>query len=452
MLWATRALCLTILVAMSVTSVPTGSAQQSQPVESRRGVVRGEGRAFADAGGPFLARGASLFWGLWGYQHDRERLARNLAVLRDAGFHYVRVLGVVGAPPSRPDQGWRDRSVDPGAATYDRDIAGFTDWVHQSYGLRVQWTIFGGVDFIPTPDARRALVQRFAAMSRGREEKIFGFEIANEAWQNGFAGEEGRQELRALGQLLSSQTSVLVALSSSPGARCDGADGLQSLYKGAGADFATLHFERRPARGLEVWRVLRGPWDFGPCDGLPALASSNEPIGPESSIAAIDDPLVLSMLALVTYGSGVGAFVLHSGPGVRGGGAADLRLGRHSNLWEIRNADGITQGLRTLERLLPRDLANWEKRDSSEKSPERPFDVGDRGALSGLYCFAKREEAVCGAAGVARPLELIARRRMTVTAYHPVDGRSISTKEMGMGERFGLKADPQAVIVKVRSR
>jgi hypothetical protein len=293
-------------------------------------------------------------------------------------------------------------------------------------------------------------VERFGAMSRGREEKLFAFEIANEAWQNGFGGEKGRQELRALGQLLSSQTSVLVAQSSSPGARCDGVGGLQSLYRGAGAGFATLHFERRPARGLEVWRVLRGPWDFGPCDGLPALASSNEPIGPESSIAAIDDPVVLSMLAFVTYGSGIGAFVMHSGPGVRGGGAADLKLGRHSNLWEIRDASGIAQGLQTLERLLPHNLANWEKRDWSEKSSERPFDVGDRGAITGLYCFARDQEAVCAAAGIRRPLELIARRRMTVTAYHPVDGRSIATKDVAMGERIGLKADPAAVILKVR--
>jgi hypothetical protein len=222
------------------------------------------------------------------------------------------------------------------------------------------------------------------------------------------------------------------------------------LYKDAGADLATLHFERRPARGPEIWRVLRGPWDFRPCDGLPALASSNEPIGPESSVAAIDDPVVLSMLALVTYGSGIGAFVMHSGPGVRGGGAADLKLGRHSNLWEIRNAGGIAQGLRTLERLLPSGFANWEKRDSSGQSPDRPFDVDDRSAIAGLYCFAKGQEAVCGAAGIGRPLELIARRKMTVTAYYPGDGRSLSTKDMAAGDRFGLKTDPQAVILKLR--
>lgn len=413
-------------------------------------MVRGDGRAFTDDSGPFLARGASLFWGLWGYQHDRERLGRNLAFLRDAGFHYVRVLGAVGEQASARDDTWRDRRIDPRRPTYERDIAGFTDWVHQNYGLRVQWTIFGGVELTRTPEARRALVQQFAAMSRGREEKLFAFEIANESWQNGFGSATGRQELRALGQLLSSQTSVLVALSSPPRIRCEGVDGLQSLYTGAGADMATLHFGRRSGRGLEVWRVLRGPREFRWCNGLPALASSNEPIGPESSVAAIDDPLVLSMLAFVTYGSGIGAFVLHTGPGVRGGGDDDLEVGRHSNLWEIRHADRIAQGFQTLERLLPPDLANWEKRDPSEKSSARPFDVRDGRALSGPYCFAKGQQAVCAAAGVARPLDLIARRGMTVTAYHPIDGRSIAMKEMAAGDRFGLTANPRAVILQVR--
>jgi hypothetical protein len=155
-------------------------------------------------------------------------------------------------------------------------------------------------------------------------------------------------------------------------------------------------------------------------------------------------------LVFVTYASGIGAFVFHSAPGIRGGGGADRARGLHSNFWDLPTGDRIAQGFETLERLLPADLPNWTRQDSGEKSPTRPFDVSDLGGLSGLYCAVKDQEAFCAAAGIRRPLELIARRRMTVTAYHPVDGRSTPTKDMAMGERMGLKVDPAAVILQVR--
>ena len=64
---------------------------------------------------------------------------------------------------------------------YDKVIAGLTDLAYDKYGLRVQWTLFGGAPSTPPGRAREALVDRFATMSRGREHKIFAFEIANEA-------------------------------------------------------------------------------------------------------------------------------------------------------------------------------------------------------------------------------------------------------------------------------
>src|SRR5260221_14084153 len=48
------------------------------PRPVRKGLVRLDGRAFADGDGQYLAVGTSLFWALWGYQHDRQRLERHL--------------------------------------------------------------------------------------------------------------------------------------------------------------------------------------------------------------------------------------------------------------------------------------------------------------------------------------------------------------------------------------
>src|SRR5712691_9442226 len=97
-LWMRLTLRLAV-VAIALLILWQGGAAQSHA--TRHGRVSGDRHAFVDEGGPFLARGASLFWGLWGYQHDRERLGRNLATLRDWGFDYIRVLGVVGAPGDR---------------------------------------------------------------------------------------------------------------------------------------------------------------------------------------------------------------------------------------------------------------------------------------------------------------------------------------------------------------
>src|SRR4029453_10569483 len=92
--------------------------EQSAPVRRAHGAVRAEGRAVADARGPFNALGATLFWGAWGYKFDRKRLERNLATLNESGIDYVRVLGSVGG------SSWNDRETDPRWTDYDSVITG----------------------------------------------------------------------------------------------------------------------------------------------------------------------------------------------------------------------------------------------------------------------------------------------------------------------------------------
>ena len=225
------------------------SSAVTKPAAVRSGPVRADGRAVADAAGPFNALGATLFWGAWAYKFDRPRLERNLEVLSAAGIDYVRVLGSVGGAS------WEDRQTDPRWNDYDAIIAGMTDLAYDRYGMRVQWTLFGGAPFTPSGPAREALVDRFASMARGREHKIFAFEIANEAWQNGFRGPDGLSELRRLGKRLSDKTTVLVALSApATGAACD-------TYAGSGVDAMTLHYSR--SFGDEgPTQPLRRPWQF----------------------------------------------------------------------------------------------------------------------------------------------------------------------------------------------
>lgn len=365
------------------------------------------------------------------------------------------MLGVVGAPGEHPGpvcgpgvrgcDSWRDRRLDPGTASYPQDIAGLTDWAYKQYGLRVQWTIFGGTEFTPTAAARRAAVEKFSQMAQGREPAIFAFEIANESWQNGFPGEDGKRELHALAKVLKAHSSNLVALSSPENGTCEGA---QTLYRNSVADLTTLHIGRVGTAGGENWTALRHVWELHACTGIPSLRSSNEPIGPESSVVGMDDPVALSAMALVTYGSGIGAFVLHTGPGVRGGGEADLARGRHRNLWELPTVANIAAGLSTITRLIPGDFANWSTHDELSEAPDRWFDAKDRTGASGVYCFAKAQDFACVPVGIKQPLSLAARRRMTVSSHQLPTGAAGTSRLLVPGALLSIPAARPALLIR----
>lgn len=392
------------------------AAQGGQPRRSaegaQAGLVRADGRALADAGGPFNALGATLFWGAWGYKADRPRLERNLEALRAAGIDYVRVLGSVGG------SSWEDRQTDPQWSDYDSIIAGMTDLAYDRYGLRVQWTIFGGAPFTPAGAVREALVDRFAAMARGREHKILAFEIANEAWHNGFRGADGLAELRRLGKRLSSKTTVLVSLSApANGAAC-------ATYAGAGADAMTVHYQRGFGREGPFAPVVR-PWTFlsehaADCrDQLPSLILNNEPIGPESSVEQDDSPSRIGASYVMTFLAGNASYVFHAGPGIRGGGAADVssKLRRHAHFDELPSFAAIAASLKAAKAYLPPGLANWTRHESA--TANAPIRI-----LEGMYLASKGSDFVALVTDVQHPIVLRARENTSI------DVRQISTGKL----------------------
>ena len=402
---------------------------------AKAGPVRAEGRAVADAGGPFNALGATLFWGAWAYKFDRPRLERNLNTLNAAGIDYIRVLGSVGGAS------WEDRETDPRWPDYDQIIAGMTDLAYDRYGMRVQWTLFGGAPFTTTAPSRTALVDRFASLARGREHKIFAFEIANEAWQNGFRGAEGLAELRTLGKRLSDQTGVLVALSSPQ------RDAACATYAGAGADAMTLHYERGFGKQGPLAPLVR-PWSFPDgydraCRGaLPKIVFNNEPIGPESSVRQDDSTSRIAAGYVMTFLAGNASYVLHTGPGIRGGGAADLspKLRRHAHFDELPSFKPIAVALAAARLYLPPGLANWTRH--ARGAPTAPIYGFDE-----LYSASSGTRVVALAIGIKQPVVVRSRTAASIDVRQTATGQLVKRLKVSAGEGVTLSGGESFVLI-----
>jgi hypothetical protein len=427
-----RVLIAVLLVAIVATAAdPIGSSAEAQvSVRHGRGPVRLDGRALADNGGPWLPLGASLFWALWGEQHDPERLDANLAWLAERGVDYVRVLGMVGA------DSWSDRRVDPRAPDYwetvDRLFARLA-----RHGLRVEVTIFADAQvMMPRRTDRQAFVDRWAAYAEANRARVVLLEVANEYRQNGL---EDVDELRALARRLARGTRVLVAISSaSTSEAC-------RVYAGSAADLATVHYPRAWSPD-NPWEAVGQPWgwpgryDAG-CRGRLPVAVNNEPIGPQSSVEADEDPGRLVMAYVTTFVAGNAAYVLHTGAGIRGGGAADLAAGRAADFADVPGLVATLAGIERTRRYLPGDLSNWRRRDG--RDPTLPLtglsEAVRAGALTAVYATTSRTRFVAVVMGARRDVVLRARTGLVVEMHEPVGDAPARRVELGAGERLTLR-------------
>jgi hypothetical protein len=331
-------------------------APRPPPFPKRLGVVRFDNRVAVDDTGQFNPLGATLFPLAYMVEHDRATFDRDVAALARAGVDYVRALAVVGGCNCPPNDAWIDRPVNPNAPGWAAAIAAATDRAYDVFGVRVQWTIFGGVEWTPTAASRERVVDQMADIVKARPHKVFAVEIANEGSHGKFPGESGEQEMRALARRLRDRGVVnrLAITNADSTSAC-------RLYGGSAADFVTIHYEREP--GPDGWRSVRQPWggneiaDECGWQGVPRALANNEPTGPNlsQSDVSLNDATRIALSYATTFVAGNGAYVLHAGPGVFWGGQWGDRpeLGRKHHFDEIEGWAGIAAALVAAKSYVP---------------------------------------------------------------------------------------------------
>jgi len=420
------------------------------------GLVRVVDHSLVDDGGPFLGLGVSYFTALWRFRHDRPRLERDLAFLSRQGFDFYRMLSMVGH-----HRAWEGREIAPVSFTsregtrveawpdYARQLRELIDLAFDRHGLRTQITVFADAQIIPSRDARIAHLRTILdEVLPGRESKVVMLEVANEAWQNGFPGEEGVSELREFSRFLNDRTRIPVAITSNhDGTEAGNLKGFDQLYAGRVADLATWHFSR-DRRTDDGWKPVYDCWEFGDRPGLPPV-SSNEPIGPGSSVDAERDPIRLVMAAAFAFAAKLPMYVFHSEAGVFG----------KSRFEDTPAIDRFTH----LARLLPPDLPSWTRNDG--KGKDAPF-TAFAGGMPDRYwpeiasardgCVRniggrKGDRFVCVPIGI-RPggLTLQARKHLRFTAHDPLTGEATKTATLVTGEQITLDPGPGGLILSGR--
>jgi Big-like domain-containing protein len=432
-------------VRVETTSAPSGANQ-----------VRVNGKSLRDNSGPFLGLGASYFQALRRAKYDRARLTNDLTLLASKGFNYVRILSMVN---------WDGLEIAPVSFVNSAGhaVTGWPDYAQQfrdmidiiaAHGLRAEVTIFADAQYVmPVKATRQAHLDLILANVAGREHEIVHLEVANEAWQNGFPGSTGVADLREFAQYLGDRTSVPVAITSND----DLSDaGITSLNSGSAADLATVHFSRDIGTVEGGWLPVRECYRAGNLPGVPPV-TSNEPIGPGSSVSSENDPIKLCAAAVFAWIANLPAYVYHSRAGVFGYVNCCPPAGG-----EVRfeNTAGIN-AYQFVRSILPGDLASWVRNDGLEASA--PFTVFCNGQPNQYWPNVGSPTNGCdrnigsvkGREFLSFPMGILgggvtlqARRPVRFQVFNPLTGVVVSNLTMNTGSLITLPQGPGAYILK----
>jgi hypothetical protein len=313
------------------------------PGDTRKGLVRADGRAVIDDTGSFHPLGLTFFWALFGWKNERDRIHQHLSWLRQFKYDYLRILCEVN---------WEGRSIDPNWPDYETILREFVDTAYDIYGLRSELTLVGG-------KYKSGLEQKVRNAMSGADHKVIHYEVANE-WQR--LDKITESDMVRVGKWLRNNTPNLVALSGN-----GGIGAMKDLAKQAGTNMHTFHTRR--SSHDNYWSHVRQGYDLKEFE---SVTSNNEPQGPQSSVAEDSNPLRLSMARATGIVCNGAFYVLHVGQGVTG--KADPNHGRPENMWEVPNIDSIMKTVRAIDVTLPPGIENWQVVNNGRSNHPLPLD------------------------------------------------------------------------------
>jgi hypothetical protein len=147
------------------------------------------------------------------------------------------------------------------------------------------------------------------------------------------------------------------------------------------------------------------------------------------------------MAAATTYVAGVGAYVLHTGSGIRGGGRADRERGRPADIWAVPQVESILSALSAIKRALPADLASWRRH---ELGPEDAIDV--TGPAGPAYVAVKDARFVAVALAAPKGITVTARKPVALQVLHPLTGATVRDAALPAGGSVKAQGAPAFII------
>lgn len=401
--------------------LPPPPIVEPPPLTSRAGVVRLQGRAFADDSGPFAAWGASLFWGMWASHSDHSKLYTALNWLSGWGVDYVRILSMVGSQPY-----WQGRVIDPRWSDYGETLFHLLDacWDRK---LRVQVVLFADAQvMMPDQADRLAWVDTMIVRLETRRHVIQFVEIANESNLNGV----NDADLAELTKRWLLRSTISIAPSSPDGGNAE--ESINRLFREQDitADLLTPHFDRRIDTVEGAYRPIRQPWEVQFYDTSTTVFTNNEPIGPGSSGESETDATRLAMAMATTYISGGAAYVLHSNAGVRG----------DQNFSDVIS-DDIMRSLEAVRDLVPGDLANGHRQNHHwsghpYKTVDQIWPETDGSGVVRAYASEIDGMFWVSVMGVLDQYEIEARWDMEIVVYSLVDGVPLDLIILDKGQHW----------------
>ena len=403
--------------------IPAPRERNNRPV---KGVIRLEGKMFADEHGIYPAIGATYMYAARSAEVDEARLIRNLDWLAQRGCDYIRILLMVGNPPYWPYQ-IQPRSWD----AYHRVME--LAWERR---IRTQPVIFADAQvMMPSKSDRDRFVGEVAAFCNHRREMIQFIEVANESSLNGVE----MAELARYCEILSRTTSIPFAASSPSGSLHPEAS-LEELYNdhGCRSPIATPHFDRSPWEA--GYRICRQPWHYQYIDGsMPAVFVNNEPAGVGPNSGGVTIPEQIGMGALYTFLSGGAGYCFHSLAGVKG---ADRHNTASIDFCDIARGDEMWASLRAMVRLVPADIANGKAANHHWTAPRHPLqpslndqiwpDGHERGLVRAFARGFGRAWYV-GLLGIRTSVAISPNRQVEATLYEPISGERLWSRAIAPG-------------------